>query len=111
MSFVAAAVIGGGYIYKEIRQGKKEAKRIAAQADKAAAAQTAAIQEQTKAMRAAAQTPPPPPPPAPIAAPLRQAAPGTGTQIFSPATLIRRADRRTTNRMRAGQSLGYGSRL
>ena len=76
-----------------------------------AAAQTAAIKEQTQAMKATAQTPPPPPPPAPIAAPIRQAAPGTGAQVLSPAMLIRRASRRSTTQRSGTQRLGYGSRL
>ena len=126
MSFIGAAIGGlvgagagsaivgatiGAVAGKTISDQRKAAKQLEALARKSAAEQTAAIKEQTRAMKAGAVTPPPPPPPAPVAAPIRQAAPGTGTQIFSPATLIRRADRRTTNRMRAGQSLGYGSRL
>ena len=110
MSFIAIG-IGGGLAYREIRKSRKQAKRLAAEADRQAAAQTAAIEAQTKAMRQTAVTPPPPPPPAPVAAPIRQAAPGTGSQVLSPATLIRRAGRRTTRRTNQGQSLGYGSRL
>lgn len=110
MSFVAVA-IGGGLAYREYRKARKQAKQLAAEANRQAAEQTAAIEAQTKAMRQTAVTPPPPPPPAPVAAPIRQAAPGTGSQVLSPAMLIRRAGKRTARRINQGQSLGYGSRL
>ena len=111
MSFIAVGIGVGTIAYREVRKGRKQAKRLAAEANRQAAAQTAAIKKQTQAMRAAAQTPPPPPPPAPVAAPLRQAAPGTGSQVFSPATLIRRATRKPTGTKNGSRGLGYGSRL
>jgi type IV secretory pathway VirB10-like protein len=126
MSFIGAAVGGllggaagsaligtaiGAIAGKTVSDQKKAAKAFEAQARKSAAAQTAAIREQTAAMKAQAIAPPPPPPPAPVSAPIRQAAPGTGSQVLSPAMLIRRAGRRTTSRTNQGQSLGYGSRL
>lgn len=109
-----AAIIGGaalGGVASIAKSSKKQASRLAAQAEVSAAAQTKAIQAQTKAMTRKAVTPPPPPPPAPVAAPIRQAAPGTGSQVLSPAMLIRRAGKPTTKRTNQGQTLGYGSRL
>jgi hypothetical protein len=111
MSFVATAIVGGAIAYREVRKGRKQAKKIAAEANAAAAAQTEAIQQQTQAMRQSAVTPPPPPPPAPIAAPIRQAAPGTGTSVISPSMLVRRPTTRRRTGQRGGSGLGYGSRL
>jgi len=111
MSFIAIG-IGGGLVYRrEARKARKQAEQLAAEANRQAAEQTAAIEAQTKAMRQTAVTPPPPPPPAPVAAPIRQAAPGTGAQVFSPATLIRRATRKQTGTKNGSRGLGYGSRL
>jgi hypothetical protein len=111
MSFVATAVIGGAVAFNEVRKNRKMAKALASIASRDAQAQTEAIEAQTKAMRQSAVAPPPPPPAAPVSAPIRQAAPGTGSQVLSPAMLIRRAGKRTTRQTNQGQSLGYGSRL
>lgn len=112
----SAGIIGGaliGMAGKTVKDQKEGAEMFAAQAQKSAAAQAAAIREQTAAMKAQAKTlvPPPPPPPSPVAAPIRQAAPGTGAQVLSPAMLIRRASRRSTTQRSGSQTLGYGSRL
>jgi hypothetical protein len=109
-----SAVIGGaiGLVAgKTVSDQKKAAERFEKSAAVQAARQEQAIKEQTRAIKAGTVTPPPPPPSAPIAAPIRQAAPGTGSQVLSPAMLVRRSGRRTTRRTNQGQSLGYGSRL
>jgi len=111
MSFVASAVIGGALALNEVRKNRKMAKALASIASRDAQAQTEAIEAQTKAMRQSAVTPPPPPPAAPVSAPIRQAAPGTGSQVLSPSMLMRRAGRRIARRTAQVQSLGYGSRL
>lgn len=109
-----SAVIGGaiGLVAgKTISDQKKAAERFEKSAQVQAIRQEQAIKEQTRVLKAGSVTPPPPPPPAPVTAPIRQAAPGTGSQVLSPAMLIRRAGKRTTRRTSQGQSLGYGSRL
>lgn len=111
MSFVATAIVGAAVTYREVRKSKKAAKAIAATASKDAQAQTAAIQAQTKAMKQKAVTPPPPPPPAPISAPIRQAAPGTGSSVLSPSMLVRSTSKKRKAGQRGGSGLGYGSRL
>lgn len=112
MSFVATAIVGAAVVTREIRKSKKAAKALASMASRDAQAQTAAIEAQTKAMRQKAVTPPPPPPPAPVAAPIRQASPGTGSTVISPAMLAGASTRRRKKGNRSGSSgLGYGSRL
>lgn len=113
MSFVATAIVSGAVAIREVRKSRKAAKALGIQASKDAQAQTAAIEAQTKAMRQKAVAPPPPPPSAPVSAPIRQAAPGTGTSVLSPAMLVRKrrdSARRARSRI-ATSGLGYGSRL
>jgi len=108
------AVIGGalGLVAgKTVSDQKKAAERFEKSAAAQAVRQEQAIKEQTRVMRAGSVTPPPPPPPAPIAAPIRKAAPGTGTSVISPSMLVRRPTTRRRTGQGSGSGLGYGSRL
>ena len=111
------AVIGGAVgmlAGKTVSDQKALAERFEKSAEVQAIRQQQAIKEQTRAMRAGTVTPPPPPPPAPVSAPIRQAAAGTGSAVLSPSMLVRSvrsATRKRTAGQRSGSGLGYGSRL
>lgn len=111
MSFIATAVVGGAIAYREVRKGRKQAAQIAAEAKAAQEAETAAIKEQSAIMRRKAVKPPPPPPSSPVVAPIRQAAPGTGTSVIAPSMLVRAMGKKRQTQTSIGGGLGYGSRL
>lgn len=107
--------IAAGVAVREYREGKKDAKAATKKAQKQAAEQIAAIEEQTEQIRrSAAQSQmslAPPPPPAPISAPIRQAAGGTGSRVFSPGLLMSTARKKKRGATTSGSGMGYGSRL